>query len=147
MVVCTLSDITTRKELEAQLQLSQRLEAVGRLAGGVAHDFNNLLTVILGSGELLASQLDADDRRQRFVEEIRRAGEGAAALVRQLLAFSRQQVLAPEVLDLNVVLAGMRDMSERLAGARVALQVVPGAALGQVKADRSQIQQVVRIWW
>jgi len=133
LLVCTFTDITARKELEAQLQLSQRLEAVGRLAGGVAHDFNNLLTVILGSSELLGGQLEPEDRRLRFVEEIRRAGEGAAALVHQLLAFSRQQVLAPEPLNLNVVLAGMRDMLERLAGARVALQIAPSATQGQVK--------------
>ncbi|HLH26780.1 MAG TPA: ATP-binding protein [Chloroflexota bacterium] len=143
LLVYTFVDITARKGLEAQLQQAQRLEAVGRLAGGVAHDFNNLLTVILGNSELLADRLAADDPRRSFVEEIRDAADGAAALVRQLLAFSRQQVLAPEVLDLNALLAEMRELLQRLAGERVALSIAPGAALGHVQADRSQLQQVI----
>jgi signal transduction histidine kinase/CheY-like chemotaxis protein len=142
-LVATLVDVTAHKGLEAQLQSAQRLEAVGRLAGGVAHDFNNLLTVILGSSELLLSEFDTGDLRRRHVEGIRRAGDGAASLVRQLLAFSRQQVLAPEVLDLDAVVAEMRDLLQRLAGERVTLEIGRSGKLGHVKADRSQLQQVV----
>jgi two-component system cell cycle sensor histidine kinase/response regulator CckA len=142
-LVATLVDVTAHKGLEAQLQQSQRLEAVGRLAGGVAHDFNNLLTVILGTSELLLSEIEPGDLRRRHVEGIRRAGDGAASLVRQLLAFSRQQVLAPEVLDLNAVVEEMRELAQRLAGERVTIEIVPGAELGRVKADPSQIQQVL----
>jgi PAS domain S-box-containing protein len=142
-VVSTFVDVTERKQLEEQLRLSQRLEAIGRLAGGVAHDFNNLLTIILGSTELLSAQLDSADPRGRYVSEITSAGERAASLTRQLLAFGRRQVLAPEVLDLNAVVVDLDDMLRRLLGPRVELRAVLDPVLGRVKADSGQIEQVI----
>ena len=103
-------DVTARRELEAQYRQAQKMEAIGRLAGGVAHDFNNLLTVIIGYSELLLADLDRTITRQADIEEIRKAGERAAGLTRQLLAFSRKQILEPTVLDLNAVVTDMRTM-------------------------------------
>jgi len=107
-------DVTERRTLEEQYQQSQKMEAIGRLAGGVAHDFNNLLTVILGTSELLLAGLDEGDPRQTDIAEIKKAGERAAGLTRQLLAFSRKQIIEPTLLDLNVVVAGMGPMLGRL---------------------------------
>jgi two-component system cell cycle sensor histidine kinase/response regulator CckA len=136
-------DVTERRALEAQFQQAQKMEAVGRLAGGVAHDFNNLLTVILGFCELLLDDRDPDDPRQADIEEIQKAGTRAAGLTRQLLAFSRKQIIEPTLLDLNVVVADMRSMLGRLIGedVKVVLHLGPGLAL--VKADRGQVEQVV----
>jgi two-component system, cell cycle sensor histidine kinase and response regulator CckA len=136
-------DITERKKLEQQFRQAQKMEAVGRLAGGIAHDFNNLLTVINGFSDLLLSEerLDADQRSR--VEEIRKAGDRAAALTRQLLAFSRQQVLQPEVLDLNHVIANSGKMLERLIGEDVEMAVIQGKDLWRVRADPGQIEQVI----
>ena len=119
------------------------MEAVGRLAGGVAHDFNNLLTVILGFCELLLADLDPDDPRQADIAEIQKAGTRAAGLTRQLLAFSRKQIIEPTLLDLNVVVADMRAMLGRLIGedVKVVLGLRPELAL--VKADRGQVEQIV----
>jgi two-component system, cell cycle sensor histidine kinase and response regulator CckA len=128
---------------EEQFLQSQKMEAVGRLAGGVAHDFNNLLSVILGYGEILLSDSQVDEAARADIREITRAGERAADLTRQLLAFSRQQVLAPTVLDLNAVLAGMGSMLVRLLGEDVELRTLPGAALGRVLVDPGQIEQVI----
>src|SRR5437868_15392822 len=100
-------DVTERHALEEQLRQSQKMEAVGRLAGGVAHDFNNLLTVIKGYSELMLDQIQAADPMRAEVEEVKRAADRAAALTRQLLAFSRKQVLAPKVLDMNSVVTNM----------------------------------------
>jgi PAS domain S-box-containing protein len=136
-------DITERRTLEAQYQQAQKMEAVGRLAGGVAHDFNNMLTVILGYCELLLVDLEADDRRRSDIAEIQKAGASAAALTRQLLAFSRKEIIEPMLLDLNVVVGEMRAMLGRLIGEDVAvvLGLAPGPAL--VKADRGHLEQIV----
>ncbi|MEP6618909.1 MAG: PAS domain S-box protein [bacterium] len=136
-------DITERRSLEAQFQQAQKMEAVGRLAGGVAHDFNNLLTVILGFCELLQADLDANDPHRQDVAEIHRAGVTAAALTRQLLAFSRKQIIEPTLLDLNEVIAAMRPMLGRLIGEDVAVRVDLRPGLGIVRADRAQLEQVI----
>jgi PAS domain S-box-containing protein len=136
-------DITEMKRMEEQLLQSQKMEAVGRLAGGVAHDFNNLLTVITGYGELLLSRLGEDDPRRKEAEEIRKAGNRAAALTRQLLAFSRRQVLQPEVLDLNRVVRELETMLRRLIGENIDLATSLDTGLGNVKVDPGQIEQVV----
>jgi len=136
-------DITQRKSLEAQLLQAQKMEAVGRLAGGVAHDFNNLLTAILGSADLLLEGLGPDHSEREEAEEIRKAALRAADLTRQLLAFSRQQVLAPQVLDLNEVVANMDKMLRRVIGEDIDLRTAPGRDLRAVRADRGQLEQVV----
>jgi two-component system cell cycle sensor histidine kinase/response regulator CckA len=138
-----LHDITERGKLEEQLRQSQKLESVGMLAGGIAHDFNNLLTVITGYSELTLKRLDKADPLARNVEEIKKAAERAASLTRQLLAFSRKQVLQPKVLDLNSVIANIEKMIGRLVGEDMELRTLPGVGLGQVKADPGQIEQVI----
>ena len=141
--VGTSQDVTERHTLEAQFQQAQKMDAVGRLAGGVAHDFNNLLTVMLGFCELLLEDANPDDPRRSDIAEIQSAGMRAARLTRQLLAFSRKQIIEPALLDLNAVLAEMRPMLGRLIreDVRVLFGTRPG--LEQVKADRGQIEQVV----
>src|SRR2546428_2329603 len=119
------------------------MEAVGRLAGGIAHDFNNLLTAITGYAELLHEDLAADDRRREDVVEIRKAADRAAGLTRQLLAFSRQQVLQPRVLDLNALVAEFENMLRRLLGEDVALATRLAPGLGAMQADPGQFEQVV----
>jgi PAS domain S-box-containing protein len=146
-VIGVALDITDRKHLADQLRQSQKLQAVGELAGGVAHDFNNLLMVVKGHAEMLLDRLPgASAERQsparQNVEQIQQAAERAAGLTRQLLAFSRMQVLQPRVLDLNEVVAGMIQMVSRVIGANIELAFLPGANLGRVKADPSQIEQV-----
>ncbi len=136
-------DITERKQLEQQLRQVQRLEAVGRLAGGVAHDFNNLLTIVNGYSQLLLDRLPAGETMREQVEEIKSAGERAASLTRQLLAFSRQQILAPQVMDLNAAVANMDKMLRRLIGEDIELETSLGEGLGRVKADPGQIEQVI----
>jgi PAS domain S-box-containing protein len=136
-------DVTERKQLEEQLRQAQKMEAVGRLAGGVAHDFNNLLTVIKGYTQLLSNHLAADNPLHGHVDEIQKAGDRAAGLTRQLLAFSRQQVLAPQVLDLSAVIANMEKMLRRLIGEDIELATIKGEGLGRVKADPGQIEQVI----
>jgi PAS domain S-box-containing protein len=136
-------DVTDRVRLEDQLRQAQKMEAVGRLAGGVAHDFNNLLTAISGYSELLLSDLAPGDPRRADVEEIKKATERAASLTRQLLAFSRRQVLQPRVLDLNVVVAGAEKLLRRLIGEDIRLVTRFEPALGAVRADAGQIEQVV----
>jgi len=128
---------------EEQLRQAQKMEAVGRLAGGIAHDFNNLLTVITSYGDLLLEDLAPDDSRRDDVDQIRKAAEGAAALTRQLLAFSRQQVLEPKVLDLRVILAGTEKLLRRLIGADVHLATALAPDLGAVKADPGQLEQII----
>jgi len=141
-MVGTIQDVTERLQLERQLVQSQKMEAVGRLAGGIAHDFNNLLSVILGYGELVVRKVGDEGVRHK-VGEILKAGERAAALTRQLLAFSRRQVLVAEVLDLTQVVTGTTDMLRRLIGEDIDLTTVfqPGAA--KVQADRGQLEQVL----
>ena len=129
--------------LEEQLRQAQKMEAVGRLAGGIAHDFNNVLSVVLSYAELIISDLSPGDPVRADVEEIHRAGERAAALTLQLLMFSRQQVIAPKVLDLNELLAGMDKMLRRVVGESVVLTCVAGTSLGHVRVDPGSIEQVV----
>jgi two-component system cell cycle sensor histidine kinase/response regulator CckA len=129
---------------EAQLHQAQRLEAIGRLAGGVAHDFNNMLSVILGWTEELLESLSPEDPSRGPVQEIHRAGDRAVGLTRQLLAFSRQQVLAPEVVDVDALLLGLEEMIARLVGEDVVLRVHPGPGGPHcVLADRGRLEQVV----
>ena len=135
--------MTERKALEAQLQQAAKIEAVGRLAGGVAHDFNNLLTVINGYSELLREKLASDTRSSTYLKEIYDAGQRAASLTRQLLAFSRRQVLAPQVLDLNVVVSNLEKMLRRLIGEDIRLHTLLDPSLRRVKADPGQIEQVI----
>jgi len=136
-------DITERRDLERQLVLSQRLEAVGKLSGGIAHDFNNLLGVIIGYSEALQESIQSDNPLRDAVDEIRKAGQRAATLTQQLLAFSRKQVLEPKILDVNAIIADMQKMLHRLIGEDVALKFEPDAELGNVKADRGQLEQVI----
>jgi len=141
--VAIKEDITERLKLEAQYRQAQRMEVVGQLASGVAHDFNNLLTVINGMSELVLEQVGQDDPVHSDIEEIHRAGERGAALTRQLLAFSRQQALAPQVLNLNDALIAMESLLRRLLGEDIDLNVVTAPDLGQVKADPGQLEQVI----
>jgi PAS domain S-box-containing protein len=136
-------DITARRDLERQLVLSQRLEAVGKLSGGIAHDFNNLLGVIIGYSEALQQSIAPDNPLREPIDEIEKAGQRAAALTQQLLAFSRKQVLEPKILDLNSIVGDMRNMLHRLIGEDVELKFESCGDLGKVRADRSQIEQVV----
>ena len=131
------------RKTEVQLLHAQKLDAVGRLASGVAHDLNNILSVVLSYTGLLLSDLKTDDPMRADIDEIRKAGMRAADLTRQLLAFSRQQVLQPKVLDLNQVLAGMEKMIARLLGADVEVTMLTSSRLGKVIADPGQIEQVV----
>ena len=137
------ADVTARRQLEAQFLQAQKMDAVGRLAGGVAHDFNNLLSVVLCYAEMIASDLKAGDPMQADLEEIRTAGLRAADLTKQLLAFSRQQVFEAKVLNLNEVLGGMQKMLGRLLGADVEVTILPALGLGNVKADPGQLEQIV----
>jgi PAS domain S-box-containing protein len=137
------ADITDRRALEEQFRQAQKMEAIGRLAGGVAHDFNNLLTVILGYSELVLADLPLDDSHKADIGEIQKAGTRAAGLTRQLLAFSRKQIIEPTLLDLNVVVADMRAMLGRLIGEDVTVAVKLASAPVPVKADRGQIEQIV----
>ena len=132
-----------RHGLEEQLRQAQKMEAVGRLAGGVAHDFNNILTAILSYSQMIQEQLGADHELLREVGEVEKAALRAAALTRQLLAFSRRQVLTPKVLDLNAVVAEIESMLKRLIGADVELSMLRGDDLWRVKADAGQIEQVL----
>ncbi len=143
-------DITERKQAEEalrqseeQLRQSQKMEAVGRLAGGVAHDFNNLLTAIIGYSDMLLEQLEEKNPLAGDVHEIRKAGERAATLTNQLLAFRRRQVLQPRVLDLNDVVTDMEKMRRRLIGEDIELVTHPDPGLGRVKADPGGIEQVI----
>jgi len=136
-------DATEQRRLEGQLLQAQKMEAVGRLAGGVAHDFNNLLTVILSYSDLLLEDLPLDIPDREDVEEIRKAAIAASALTRQLLAFSRQQVLEPRVLDVNTVVASTEKLLTRLLGEDVSLTTSLAVALGAVKVDPGQLEQII----
>jgi len=149
-VVIVSRDITERKQAEEllrrrdeQLRQSQKMEAVGRLSGGIAHDFNNLLGVIIGYSESIEHRLNPNDPLRKSAEEIRKAGERAASLTHQLLAFSRQQVLQPQILDLNALVTDMGKMLRRLIGMHIELTTKLAPELGQVKAEQSQIEQVI----
>ena len=136
-------DITERKQLENQLQQSRRMEAVGRLAGGIAHDFNNLLTIIKGYTELATQRKDLTAAVRADIEHIDDASERAAGLVRQLLAFSRKQVLQPKNLDLNGIVLGLEKLLRRLIGEDIEMKTMVAAGLGTVKADPAQVEQVL----
>ncbi|HVF73082.1 MAG TPA: ATP-binding protein [Chthoniobacterales bacterium] len=131
------------RKSEEELRHSQKMEAVGRLAGGVAHDFNNLLTAIIGYAELIATRTSSNSLAKQNAELIRKAGEQAAALTRQLLAFSRKQILQPKVIDLNSLVVEMEKLLRRVIGERFDLQSQPDAKNGRIKADPSQLEQVV----
>src|SRR5213593_87653 len=142
--ICGIAtDITQRKSLEAQLRQAQKMEAIGRLAGGIAHDFNNLLTVIIGFSELMLLSLPVEHPHCATFEQIRQAGEKASRLTRQLLAFSRQQVLQPKVLDLNAVVANIDTMLQRVIGEDIDLLTILSPGLASVKADPGQIEQIL----
>lgn len=136
-------DITERKQLEQQLYLSQKLEAVGRLSGGVAHDFNNLLGVIIGYSEVMQRRMRQDDPFREAIDEILKAGKRATSLTQQLLAFSRKQVLEPRILDLNIVVTDVEKMLRRLIGEDIELKITLSSETEKVKADRGQIEQVI----
>jgi PAS domain S-box-containing protein len=138
-----VEDVTERRLLEQQLRQSQKMEAIGRLSGGIAHDFNNLLGVIIGYSELVEDRMTHDDPLRAKTMEIKKAGHRAASLTRQLLAFSRQQVLEPRILNLNSVVVDVERMLERLIGEDVELVAGLEADLGSVKADPGQIEQVI----
>jgi two-component system, cell cycle sensor histidine kinase and response regulator CckA len=136
-------DITERKQFEAQLQQSRRMEAVGRLAGGIAHDFNNLLTIIKGYTELAVQRKEIPVPVRGDIEHIEDASERAAGLVRQLLAFSRKQVLQPKNLDLNGIVLGLEKLLRRLIGEDIEMKTMVSAGLGTIKADPAQVEQVL----
>ena len=138
-----LVDITERKQLEEQLRQAAKMEGIGRLAGGIAHDFNNLLTVIGGRSHLLLSQLPAGHAMRRDLLLIQQTGDRAAALTRQLLAFSRKQTLAPVVIKLNEIVSGMRTLLERVLGEDVDIIMDLDPSLGHVTADPGQLEQVI----
>ncbi len=138
-----MEDITETRTLELQLRQAQKMEAIGRLAGGIAHDFNNLLMVISGYSEFLLERLGYDLRLRGPAQEIANATQRATSLTRQLLAFSRKQILAPKVLDLNEVVTENLKMLHRMIGEDIDLVMVPGTALGAVRADPGQIDQVI----
>jgi signal transduction histidine kinase/ActR/RegA family two-component response regulator len=139
----TFEDITERKSLEAQLRQSQKMEAVGRLAGGIAHDFNNAIGVIVGYSALMKEGLAPDNKLVRYADEVSKAGHRAASLTRQLLAFSRKQVIQPTVIDLNSTLREMEKMLHRLIGEDIQLTIVLAPDLGRVKADAGQLDQIL----
>jgi PAS domain S-box-containing protein len=136
-------DVTERRVLERQLRMAQKMEAVGRLSGGIAHDFNNLLGVIIGYIQLIKRNLTPEERSHEYAEEIEKASQRAVSLTRQLLAFSRQQVLEPLILNLNTLVTEMEKMLPRLIGEDIHLNLMLDPAIGQVKADPGQIEQVV----
>src|SRR5437868_8093873 len=136
-------DVTDQRRLQQQLLQSQKMEAVGRLAGGIAHDFNNLLTVITSYSELLLEDLPQDDHKRGDLEQVRKAADGAAALTRQLLAFSRQQVVAPRVVSLNAVVESLQKILRRVIGEDVELATQLTPEPGAVRADVGQLEQVL----
>jgi two-component system cell cycle sensor histidine kinase/response regulator CckA len=136
-------DVTEKRTLERQLRMAQKMEAIGRLSGGIAHDFNNLLGVIIGYSGVLKKSLDKSQPTYEYATEIEKAGQRAASLTRQLLAFSRQQVLTPSVLSLNSLVSDMEKMLPRLLGEDINVSLSLDPELGNVKADQSQIEQVI----
>jgi PAS domain S-box-containing protein len=136
-------DVTERRVLERQLRMAQKMEAVGRLSGGIAHDFNNLLGVIIGYIQVMKRSLVPGNSSYEYAEEIEKASQRAVSLTRQLLAFSRQQVLEPAILNLNTLVSDMEKMLPRLIGEDIHLNLMLDSAIGQVKADPGQVEQVV----
>jgi two-component system, cell cycle sensor histidine kinase and response regulator CckA len=142
-IIALGEDITARKLLEDQFRQAQKMEAVGRLAAGVAHDFNNLLTIIMGYSDLMLDQFVSGDPRRAYTTEIKDAGERAVGLTRQLLAFSRQQVLAPQILDLNALMANLIKLLKRLIGEDIELAFKAGPLPSMIRADPGQIEQIL----
>ncbi len=142
-VILTATDVTEHHQLEEQLRQAQKMEAVGQLAGGVAHDFNNLLTAILGNAELLSREVSDSEELTAFADEVLKAGRRATGLTRQLLAFSRKQVLEPEIMDLNETISELATMLRRLIEENVELVTYPGANLHMIEADAGQIEQII----
>ncbi len=138
-----LFDTTPLKRLEAQLIQSQKMETVGKLAGGIAHEFNSIMTAIIGQSELILSDLPSGNPVSKNAQEIRKAADRAATLTRQLLAYGRKQILQPEILDLNTILANMENMLPHLMGSDAEVRIVPAVGLKLVKADAGQIEQVI----
>ena len=143
LVSGAIVDITERKKIEQQLRLAQRMEAIGQLAGGIAHDFNNLLAVIMGSADMISDEIAAGDGLARKVEMIRSAGSSAADLVRQLLAFSRQQMVQPLVLDVRKIIEQSQAMLQRIIGEDIEIKVFVEDSVGSITADPGQIEQVL----
>jgi signal transduction histidine kinase/response regulator RpfG family c-di-GMP phosphodiesterase len=141
--ISVLRDVTQQRLLEAQLMQAQKMEAIGQLAGGVAHDFNNLLAVIMGYGELLLGDLPAEDPKSNDVSEMLAAAKRGVALTRQLLAFSRQQLIQPTVLDLNNIVEGIEKMLRRIIGEHIRLSTKLSPELWRFKADASQVEQIL----
>ncbi len=137
------TDVTKRRQIETQLRQAQKMEAIGTLAGGVAHDFNNILTTIIGNAEFMLMDIDTDNPLTENIEEIKIAGERAAALTRQLLAFSRKQIVQPEILDLNKLLTGIEKMLVRLIGEDIDILMIQESALWKVEIDPGQMEQVI----
>jgi two-component system cell cycle sensor histidine kinase/response regulator CckA len=142
-LVMLAADVTDRKHLEEQFRQAQKMEAVGRLAGGVAHDFNNLLTIILGYSDMLLESSGLAESSREYAGQIRNAAERAGALTRQLLAFSRREVQAPQILDLDAVLANLQKMLVRLIGEHIEFVTVPGSGFHRVKADPGHVEQAI----
>lgn len=149
-LVGTCQDITARKDaersrlrLEEDLRQIHKMESIGRLAGGIAHDFNNLLTVILGHVALYEQELPANSPVHRHIQQIAQAAQRAATLTRHLLAFSRRQMIQPAILDLNAVVSNLNKMMMRVIGEHISLRIVPGPALGRIRADLGQIDQIL----
>ena len=142
-IVNNYRDATERRSLENQVIQAQKMEAVGRLAGGVAHDFNNILTAIGGYSDLLLADLPPDDPHRQDVDEIHRAADRAAALIQQLLAFSRRQVMQPRVINLNALVANVENLLRRLIGEDVLLATALASDVGCVRADPGQMEQVI----
>jgi nitrogen-specific signal transduction histidine kinase/CheY-like chemotaxis protein len=142
-VVSTIEDVTERRRLEGELRHGQKMEAVGRLALGIAHDFNNLLTAIIGYSDMALQQLAPGTPLHRDMEEIRHAGASAAALTGQLLAFSRKQILRPQILDLNGIVTRMNVLLRRLIGEDVELTTRLAEPIDRIRADPGQIEQII----
>ena len=142
-ILSIAADLTEMRQLEVQYRQAQKMEAVGRLAGGIAHDFNNLLTAIIGTTSLVLEDMGLESRARLDIQEIEKAAKRAAGLTRQLLIFSRQQVLEPRALDLNALVANLEKMLHRLIGADIELRTKQAAALGAVRADPGQLEQAI----